>query len=441
MEANWSMIAVVAFATSMGVYMGRLWFKRWFNPLSIYSAIWGFCLCNYALGLIQYYPISLKAWVYIVIAWVSLYLGAATVLLQGPARKQSVYPTLAIDLNCMKKAIFALSVIGSLGLLSQLVAISREFGNPVVALIVNASDIYGARTSNELSALSYVGAFSFAACSLAGVYTAKAGKLTAVAVIPAILVAMQLVAVMGRTGLGMAAVLFLASYVHSPRTRGFRVSKWQRIVAVALVVILLAGFFLVSSVRKLDVDFPGITPSMERISEWVPFFPSLYSNFSATPVAFSMYLSNPEDKNAGFWGMYTFAPIFRFLSRLGFQKSVPPYEENYYTPVPVNTSTYLKNVHSDFGFAGILIFPYLLGAVTTLLIVRTSTRPRVTELVTLSNLYVLAVFAFSFNFMLLGDWYIGLAASILAAFAVDVQAARIDHRKLLGGTQVLRRSA
>src|SRR5260370_22908577 len=186
------------------------------------------------------------------------------------------------------------------------------------------------------------------------------------------------------------------------------------------MLILVGGvFFLVSSIRSLDVDFPGITPAMEKITEYVPFFPSLFSSFSATPVVFSMYLSTPFKNNTGLWGTYTFAPIFRFLSRLGFQTAVPAHEENYYTPVPMNVGTYLKNVHSDFGFAGILIFPFLLGAVTTLLIVRSSVMPRVAALAALSHLCVVIVFSFWFNLMLLGDWYIGLAVSVLAGFAVD----------------------
>jgi hypothetical protein len=112
---------------------------------------------------------------------------------------------------------------------------------------------------------------------------------------------------------------------------------------------------------------------------------------------------------------------------------VPAHEENYYTPVPMNTGTYLKNVHSDFGAAGILVFPYLLGASVTLLLIRVSSVPRLLGLTLLANLFVLVVFTFAFNFMLLGDWYIGLVVSALGAIVVDKRMSRADPTGLRKG--------
>jgi oligosaccharide repeat unit polymerase len=433
MEANFFMAVTLGFITAVAVSIGKWWFKRWFNPLSIYSALWGFCLVNYELRLIQYYPISTIAWVYIAIAWVSLYLGAGTVLLLAKPRESSTARSFGVDVNCLKKVILTLSAIGSLGLISQLLAISHEFGNPVIALITNAGEIYGARISNELYGLNYAGAFSFAACTLAGIYTAKLARLTLVAAIPLVLVTLQLVAVMGRTGLGVAAVLFSVSFLYTPRPVRFSIPGWQRMIGAMLAAALAGGFILVSSIRRLDVNFVGITPGIEKVSEYLPFFPSLYSNFSATPVAFSLYLASPEQGKTGFWGMYTFAPAFRLISRLGFLCSVPAHEENYYTPVPMNTGTYLKNVHSDFGAAGILVFPYLLGASVTLLLIRVSSVPRLLGLTLLANLFVLVVFTFAFNFMLLGDWYIGLVVSALGAIVVDKRMSRADPTGLRKG--------
>lgn len=430
METNWQFVICLVFATSAAVCIGRMWFSRWFNPLSIYSAIWGFCLGNYALRLIQYYPISATAWTYIGLAWVSLYLGAAAVLALCRSRRRSGQNTFVVDLQRLKNTVFGLSAIGSLGLIGQLVAISRQFGNPFVALVVNLGDVYGARISGELSGLSYVGDFSFAACALAGVYTAKVGRLTTVALLPLLLVTLQLIALAGRTGLGVAAVLFVVSFIYTPKTFRFRMSNPQKISLALAGILLVGGFFFVSSVRHLDVNFPGITPAMEEISQYAPFFPSIYANFSATPVAFSMYLSTPEESKSGFWGMYTVAPVFRFLARLGFPTGVPPYEENYYTPVPMNTGTYLKNVHSDFGFAGIVLFPFFLAAAVTFLIVRASVAPRLVGLVVLSNIFVLVVFAFAFNFMVLGDWYASMIVSTAAAFVVEHRSVGTERRTM-----------
>ncbi len=431
MDPNLSSAAFLAFVTAIAVYVGRVWFKRWFNPLSLYSAIWGFCLFNYELRLIQYYPISMIAWFYIAVAWLALYLGAAAVFFMTLRPKQPSTVQLPINLVTLKRAILILSMIGGVGVIAQVISVSREFGGPVQAILLNSSDIYNARTSNEISGLPYVGSFSFAACALAGVYVGKIGKFTFVSLFPVVLVAVQLAFAMGRTGLGIAAVLFFVCAAYTPRDVRIATVRWKRIAGVVTIAAVLVGTFaFVSSYRGLGVDYPGITPALDRISEYVPMAPSLYSNFSGTPVAFSMYLSSPRERSVGFWGMYTFGPIFRFLSKLGFPTSIPPYEEDYWTPFPVNTSTYLKNVHSDFGPAGILIFPFILGAAATALNLRTRTKPRLLHLVLLANLYVLVIFSFSYNFMLSGDWYIGTVASVVAALVIEQAGALSQNRQI-----------
>jgi oligosaccharide repeat unit polymerase len=419
MEANWSILVLLALLTSFAVYIGRVWLNRWFNPLSLYSALWGFCLCNYELHLIQYYTISTTAWIYMTMAWVSLYLGAAAVLFTGPRARQPFVTRLAVDLNRLKKGILVLSMVGTAGVFGQLFDVMRNFGGGISSIFLNANDIYVARISNQLSGLPYAGAFSLAACVLAGVHVAKSGKFTFATILPIVLVALQLLFLMGRGALGIAAVLFLVSALHTPRDPGVRAPRRQLIVGAVLVATILGGVFaLVSAVRGLGVDYPGNTAAMDRISEYIPVAPSIYSNFSATPVAFSMYLSSPEEVRHGFWGMYTFAPVFRLLSKFGLPTGVPAYEEDYWTPVPMNTSTYLKNVDSDFGLAGIIIFPFLLGAVSALLISRIRSKCQLLDVVVLSNVCVIIVFSFAFNFMLLGEWYIATVASVLTAIVV-----------------------
>jgi oligosaccharide repeat unit polymerase len=419
MEANWPILVLLVLLTSIAVYIGRVWFKQWLNPLSVYSALWGFCLCNYELQLIQYYPISATAWIYMMAAWVSLYLGAAAVLFTGPRVRRPVATRLAVDLNRLRKGILVLSIVGTAGVLGQLFDVMRNFGGGIGTIFLNANDIYVARISNQLSGLPYAGAFSLAACVLAGIHVGKSGKFTFATFLPIVLVALQLLFLMGRGALGIAAVLFSVSALHTPRDPGVRAPRWQLIGGIVLLATILCGVFaLVSAIRGLGVDYPGNTAAMDRISEYIPVAPSIYSNFSATPVAFSMYLSSPQEDRHGFWGMYTFAPVFRLFSKLGFPTGVPPYEEDYWTPIPMNTGTYLKNVHSDFGPAGILIFPFSLGAVSAFLVSRIRSRCQLLDVVVLSNICVIIVFSFAFNFMLLGEWYIAAVASVLTAMVV-----------------------
>jgi len=136
MEANWPMIALLAFVTCIAAYIGRVWFKRWFNPLTIYSAVWGFCLVAYELRLIQYYDLSGRAWALIVAAWASLYLGALLAVLFTAARNNvTVAPT---DLKRMRLIIWVFTIVGAVGVVDEIFVLYRQFGSVFEAVFLNA---------------------------------------------------------------------------------------------------------------------------------------------------------------------------------------------------------------------------------------------------------------------------------------------------------------
>ncbi len=422
MEANWAMIVILALAAGAAVYLSRLWFRRWFNPLSAYSALWGICLISYEFRLIQYYPISPTAWFYIVAAWVSLYVGALTAFLLVGHPKAPSTASGGPSLKLLRTGLILISAVGFVAVARQAQILTQEFGDVFTAILSNGNDIYLGKLSGDLAFFPYVAGALYAGCTLAGVYTARIGRPTLVASIPVILLALNNAFSMVRAGVIMAAFLFLTAFLYTPRERGFRIKKWQSLAGIVVaIVVFFGGFLVVSTTRGLGVDFPGITPAMDRISEYVPFFPSVYSNLSATPVALSLYLSAPEESKDGGWGEYAFAPPLRILSKTGLVDERPRYEEDYYTPVPMNTSTYLKNVDSDFGLPGIVCFPYILGFLMTFLVLNLERVPKLTYVVLLSNLYLLILSSFAVNLMVLGDWYISILGGGAVAGVIDYQ--------------------
>ena len=392
---------LVATLTLLGIWLGRLLLGRWFNHLSIYSFTWGICLFGYQLQWIEYEPISAYAWFLIISAWVMMFLGSIFVLRFFPRlQPDGSHPPL-------RKAIQVVTFVGLIGVADLALKIARGFDGGLLSLFASAGDIYIARTSGELSAVPYIGSLLFTACALAGVYFAQKGKLR-IGLFPLIAITFDHLLLMGRAGLGMAAMLFLVSYHYTPHEK-FVFTRKNKLIASAVAIVLFAGFMAVSLTRKLQIDFPGQSDTLETISEYFPIAPSLYSNFSSTPVAFSMYLARPEEDRSSGFGRYTFAPLLRGLAALGFKTEVPPYEEVYVTPVPTNTCTYLKNIYSDFGLCGVFMFPFLLGAVTTYLSIQPTSLLRV---LILANLFVVVAFSVFFDFMLLGDWVVSLAGCV-----------------------------
>jgi oligosaccharide repeat unit polymerase len=429
MEANWTAIVLIFAASACSAYLGRAWFQRYLNPLTLYSAMWGICLIAYELRLLQYYALSVQAWIYVLLAWTTFHMGVGTsVLFSAGAKNNSLKPT--VDIRRLQRVILVLCAIGAISIISQVTVLTREFGSVLTAIVLQPGDVYLGRTNGEFSFFPYVAACLFTGCCLGGVHCAGRGRLSLTSLLPLSLAVINAMLGMARGGALIAGFLFVVSFVLTPKSSRIDVPVWQKSLGVLIVGSLLIGeFAFVSTTRHLQTDFPGRTDAIDRVTEYIPPFPSLYSNISAPPVAFSMYLDTPSEYQQGFWGMNTFAPIYRLLTKLGFQLEVPIYEENYYTPVPMNTSTYLKDLHSDFGPLGIAIFPYVLGLVTGKLGCRLADRPRVVDIVLLSQLMLIIAASFAINLMFTGDWPISTIAGIVAAYVVDRSSTRRTYAR------------
>jgi oligosaccharide repeat unit polymerase len=415
------MIVVLLMGTIASGYLGRHLYRRWLNPLSIYSFIWGLCLISYELRLLQYYAISGTAWLYIGLAWCSFHLGAGTAFLWVDHNTGATPAYSHFNFRRLRTAIIILCFLGIIVILSQIIVLRREFGSVLDAVLFHSNDIYLGRTGGEFSFFPYVGACLFAANSLSGAYTAKTGRISCLSVVPMLLEAVNAIFGMARGGVLIAGFLFATSFLLTPRTQrsSIKMTRFAYGVGLLIVSLVVGEVSFVNSTRRLQTDFPGKTNAMEVISEYVPPAPSLYSNVSATVVAFSLYLDSPKSSRTGFWGMNTFAPIYRLLAKLGFPTQVPIYEENYYTPVPMNTSTYLKDVDSDFGLSGVAVFPYCLGLATSFLALRIATSSRLVHIVLLSHLALIITASFAINLMFTGDWPISVLVGVVASLAVE----------------------
>lgn len=414
--------------TLAAMVVGRAMLSRWFNHLTVYSAIWGSVLILVHSHLIYYNSISAMAWFYIVSAWMCLYLGSATVLLvRGKSLNKSVGENLEIA-GPLKNVIWLFSLVALFGLVEQAQSVIREFGSLWVAVFAQGNMLYHARVDYPelgLAGASYIGTFAPAACALSGIYTARVGKLTIAGLAPLALVALSGVLTMGRATTILAIVWFGTAFLYTPRAK-FKVYKWQAIVGAILAVsVLVGGISLVSGTRGLAVNDYSVSPAMERASNYAPLLPPLFFYGTGSVVGFSNYLENQDRNPHAFWGMYTFAPILRGLSHLGLDTQVPFYEENYYTPTDINVLTYLKNLHSDFGPLGVLLFPYLLGGVMTWLKLKLDEGYRPLYTVLLAHGYLIICFSSLYNTMFLGIWYSSLILGAAACWWIGKRS-RLD---------------
>lgn len=411
------LIIFLSLVTIAAILLGRAMLGRWFNHLSIYSAIWGSVLLLVESRLIYYNAISGMAWLYIGSAWACLYLGSATVLLLHTATRQRSVSDYSELVPRLRNVIVFFSLIAVVGVITQIQAVVREFGSLWLGVFAQGNALYHARVDNPelgLAGTSYVGTFAPGACTLAGIYTARVGRITIAGLIPLVLVVVTGLLAMGRANIILAIIWFTAAFLYTPRHK-FKLRRWQATTAIALAVLLLiGGIGLISGTRGLAVNYYSISPTAERASAYFPLLPPLLFYYTGPVVGFSDYLDHQNKNSHAFWGMYTFAPIFRAISHFGIHTAVPFYEENYYTPTDINVLTYLKNLHSDFGPAGVLVFPWILGALMTWLKLQLDEKESFTYIVVLTHCYLIICFSSIYNPMFLGIWYsslfLGLAA-------------------------------
>lgn len=119
---------------------------------------------------------------------------------------------------------------------------------------------------------------------------------------------------------------------------------------------------------------------------------SLYWYAASPLAAFNEFI-------AGFDGHYDlgqnmFFPFYKWLCRFHL---VPPtnisvYGQMIFIPYPANVYTYLRNVYEDFGFAGIIVTPYMLGVLMCLL------KTKAARSFAFLNLYLLLLVFLLFSF-------------------------------------------
>lgn len=119
---------------------------------------------------------------------------------------------------------------------------------------------------------------------------------------------------------------------------------------------------------------------------------SLYWYAASPLAAFNEFI-------AGFDGHYDlgqnmFFPFYKWLCRfhLAPPTDISVYGQMIFIPYPANVYTYLRNLYEDFGFAGVIVTPYVLGALTCLV------KTKAARSFAFLNLYLLLLVFLLFSF-------------------------------------------
>jgi hypothetical protein len=425
------MLWLTLLLASIFVLLGRFLFHGWFNHLSIYAGIWGFSLSALQLELIDYYPFAGETWLFVAAGGFAFIFGSITPVAAwfaagGPAPAAPAVPAPAAagrELETLRLVLWVLNAIALATVIQHWVMVLRQFGS-VANVLFWGNLVYSFRVERGIpGAIPYFDALALAGSLLAGAYTARSGKVRPVAVLPFLIVLANEIAVMGRARLIMAAVLFVSGYFFTPRRARVRTvhALGSRLARAATVIValtvLLAGAEFVRSTRGATEQFRGAKPALYRLTQDAFITPSMYLYASAQTVVFSQYLKSGGEATP--WGNNTFAPVYRILGKLGFDVGSGTYQKFYRTPHPSNTGTYLRELHADFGPAGVLLGPYLLGITATLAWRRVVRRFRYADLAVLGYVYTLVGMSILYVGTRAGDLLMGVISAWVVGWVVD----------------------
>lgn len=420
---------------SASVIAGRWIFGRWFNPLSLYTTIWTGSLSLFELRLLRYYDLEPETWVIIADAWLSFALGCITLVAasyaigkNGRRDVPSVLQADGIDKECrtIESALWLLNVISFLVVLQHWYIVLEKFGS-IQNVIVFGNILYSYRVSEGLpGTIPYLDALALTGSLLAGVYTALTKKFRVVAMLPPAITVLSEIASMGRAKILIAALLFFTGYFHGKRrfhtsnaiVERSRIRRALPILAATLLLVVGAEF--VRSNRGAVESLPAATQTLKNIRGFAFITPSIYLYLTVHHGVFNQYLKRDEEHTP--WGSNTFAPLYRLISKFGFDTFVPDYMRFYATPVGSNTGSYLKELHADFGLPGIFIFPYLLGLLSALFWYKFEERRRYVDLAVLAHLLLIVMMSFFINVTRAGHWVASLIATILVCYVIDRRA-------------------
>lgn len=412
----------------IGVVSGRLLFRHWFNHLTLYSAIWGTGLALFEWRLIDYTPLTFEVWLIILYAWLAFALGSALLMLAPAAAdvpdnasRTGAFSSVRSSLTALERrlfvvAILALSTVALLAVLYQWKHLIEKFGG-IIGVLINGRTIYSMTVAGKLSdKIPYLDSLSLAAVFLTGLYSARAGKVKGIIIFPLAAAILGDIAQGGRVKILLSGLLFLSAYFltkhASSHIKNFRpASKIKQILALSfLLAFLWSAAEFVRSYRGAVERFYGASTALNKLEKQAFITPSIYLYLSSHVGVFNAYWKAGGEPS--FPGATTFAPVYRILSRVGVAEETPYFQKFYNIPIATNTGTYLRELHSDFGIAGILLTPFLLGFICTALWLRVKKRMHFATIALLAHFYVVVMFTFLYQVTRLGELAVCLIVSL-----------------------------
>jgi oligosaccharide repeat unit polymerase len=357
MLGNIGLLALVVGA----YFISRKRYDDVFTPLFIYVSVWCACLLLFRLRLINYDELEFGTTLLISVSGIVFVLGCLAV---GKPRRR-VEAKFNISLPRLERAIWVLIGLSLAGLFFYLLRVVQSFG---ISTYIRDPSVL--RTDWEdlghmgplLLLLSAI--YPLFICSV--IHLLESKKLRSFTLIGLSLPAIQGYLTVSRNALAVPIIsgVFVWFYY-----RGWRSFSRKIISRGALALLFIGVYFvgigfwygkLASSANYSYYKLEDINVTSQVALQFVD--PYIY-----TTVNFPTLQQALGDVHGRTWGTRTFFPVAQVLYTLGLLHDRPEFAnmQFYNVPIPSNSATYLLSIYEDFGMAGVVIYPFLLGYIGT----------------------------------------------------------------------------
>ncbi len=431
-------IELIVLAGFLTVLLGRWMLGTWFNHIGIYGAIWSATLGLFHVGLIHYYPLESETWLVIIAGWLAFLLGSASMvavrfaLADASARDEfSGSPASEDSLRRFAWVLWILNAVITAEAIHHFRVISDLIGG-ISNFNRVANVLYFLRVKQEIPGMiPYLGSAGFAACLLAGVYTSRKGRITLVSLMPLVVTIAESVLNMSRGTMIIGGVLFASGYTVS-KGKGPTVARHtqthlaRRIITITLALALFVlGIEFVRSSRGINEQYNAAGSDLTKLKGGSFITPSVVFYASSSYGVLNQYLKKRDEDVV--MGAYTLAPFWRLLAKFGFETYIPQVQPFYLTPITANNGTYLRELDADFGTAGMVAGPYLMGFLGSLFLFRARKTQKLVDMMILGHIYVVVALSLWLMATQWGYWLASLLFGLGLGYGIDRFRVKTTH--------------
>lgn len=345
------MVVLYCFFCFLAVCVGKIIYNNFFNPICLYSIVWGVAVLVHQSGMIIFYNLTPFCWMVIfashllyilgcIIGW-NLNIDDKPIVVECIGDKQLK--------NWMLVGIALTMSLAAIAIVANLKTMISIYGFNLMEQIVL---IYGDRINEteKIETIPYLGSFIFITLPLLGCYLKKFGF--HVIVIPCVFLACADALISGgRGGIVFALLLFLAGYMCMDK--GYELSSRGRIFFPLICLVTFVSMIVFVSQER--ADGLKMAYATDLYKDLFGYNVTLYKGlvYVAGPIGtLNEYLVECEFH----FGRNSFLTIYNVLARLGVMEPINHYQEFFLTPMECNVGTWVREIIEDFTLFGAIFF-------------------------------------------------------------------------------------